>query len=281
MQSKPEVIIGGSAAAEGIPAFFCNCGVCENARNKGGREIRYRTTYRFGEEILVDFGPDVFHSQARHYGNLDTVKFVLVTHAHQDHFYPEQAAFHFPAFSNVAPDAFLTVVGSEPTRKLLYGNADSPPAQLADWQMRFMGIEPLKPLALPGIDATVVALPANHAPELKPVVYIVTLRGRTVLFCNDTGYLPEESWRFIESHRMRLDAAILDCTGCGKNWRDGHMGGETIMETLKRLEAAGYVDADTTKVVNHFSHNGGMSHEQLCHFFEPHGIAVGFDGMRC
>ena len=33
----------GTAAAEGIPALFCECAVCKEAREKGGRFIRTRS----------------------------------------------------------------------------------------------------------------------------------------------------------------------------------------------------------------------------------------------
>jgi phosphoribosyl 1,2-cyclic phosphate phosphodiesterase len=32
-------------------------------------------------------------------------------------------------------------------------------------------------------------------------------------------------------------------------------------------------------VVNHFSHHGQTLHEELCAWFAPHGIQVGYDGM--
>ena len=34
------------------------------------------------------------------------------------------------------------------------------------------------------------------------------------------------------------------------------------------------------KVVNHFSHNGNAMHAELCDFFEPKGIVVGYDGLE-
>ena len=36
----------GTGAAEGIPTPFCRCRVCENARKKGGKEVRMRSGFR-------------------------------------------------------------------------------------------------------------------------------------------------------------------------------------------------------------------------------------------
>ena len=33
----------GTAAAEAVPALFCECLFCENARKRGGREFRRRS----------------------------------------------------------------------------------------------------------------------------------------------------------------------------------------------------------------------------------------------
>ena len=35
--------IYGTCAAEGFPAMFCSCTVCENARKWGGKNIRTRS----------------------------------------------------------------------------------------------------------------------------------------------------------------------------------------------------------------------------------------------
>ena len=44
----------GTGAAEGIPDPFCRCPVCENARKKGGKEIRHRTMFRVNEELCIE-----------------------------------------------------------------------------------------------------------------------------------------------------------------------------------------------------------------------------------
>ncbi|MBQ8533797.1 MAG: hypothetical protein IJ462_03090 [Clostridia bacterium] len=46
----------GTAAAEGIPALFCQCETCEKARKTG--IIRSRAQAIIDDCILLDFGPD-------------------------------------------------------------------------------------------------------------------------------------------------------------------------------------------------------------------------------
>ena len=61
-----KVTILGSAAAEGIPAMFCNCRVCVEAWKNGGKDIRLRMAYKFNEHVRVDFGPDTQKRRKRH-----------------------------------------------------------------------------------------------------------------------------------------------------------------------------------------------------------------------
>ena len=46
----------GTGAAEGIPAIFCNCSICKNAKIIKGKEIRTRCQAIIDEEIIIDFG---------------------------------------------------------------------------------------------------------------------------------------------------------------------------------------------------------------------------------
>ena len=37
-----------------------------------------------------------------------------------------------------------------------------------------------------------------------------------------------------------------------------------------------YISNKTIEALNHFSHNGNATHAELCDFFEPKGIVVGY-----
>ena len=56
----------GTGAAEGIPAVFCHCGICEYARKQKGKEIRTRSQAIIDDLILIDFGPDTFAHTLRY-----------------------------------------------------------------------------------------------------------------------------------------------------------------------------------------------------------------------
>ena len=77
----------GTGAAEGIPAPFCRCEVCNEARRLGGKNIRLRSSFRLSEKIMIDLGADAV-VQAMRCGDLTDIEHVLVTHSHDDHLNP-------------------------------------------------------------------------------------------------------------------------------------------------------------------------------------------------
>lgn len=278
-----DIIICGSGAAEGIPAFFCECRVCREARERGGREIRGRTTYNFGGELHIDFGPDMLQAMQHHYPRLNKISHVLITHAHADHLSPMELMYHEKMFSNLADGSKLALYGTSPTEAMLKKYL---PGKKNEWfglecfGVEFRGVRAFEPFRIPELDAEVHPLKADHAIELDALIYIVTFRGRTVLFGNDTGYFPQETWDYLAAlNNIRLDVAILDNTGTRGPWRQGHMGAAAVIDVFTGLEKLGIADSDTIRVVNHFSHNSGSTHAELLDFYEPKGIVVGYDGL--
>ena len=79
----------GTGAAEQYPGLWCTCPYCTRARKLGGKNIRRTSSAHFAGDCLIDFPPETF-SQAEKYGiDLLASKLLLVTHSHEDHFYPQ------------------------------------------------------------------------------------------------------------------------------------------------------------------------------------------------
>ena len=294
---KPELLVLGSAAAEGVPALFCDCRVCREALARGGREIRSRTCYNFGGDVQIDFGPDSLQAWQRHFGVLRRMRHVLVTHAHEDHLQPSDLLYHSRGFAGVpALEGVLTIHGTAPTRRRMerefwLGNAESFETKLEKAMLAFHEFRPFDVFELADCGATVRTFSADHWDALQPCVILVTMRGRTAFVCNDTGWLPDASWEALAKLRgeVAVDVAVLDDTGMLKGapegpagegaWTRGHMSAPTILRFYDRLEELGLLAPDCVRAVNHFSHNGGSTHEELCAFYEPRGIVVGYDGL--
>jgi len=78
----------GTAAAEGWPGIFCNCPVCREAVRRGGKNIRSRSQALVDDSLLIDFPPDSYYHMIQYHVPMAAVQNILLTHAHQDHFYP-------------------------------------------------------------------------------------------------------------------------------------------------------------------------------------------------
>ena len=50
----------GTGAYEGIPALFCPCDTCREARKAGGAEIRSRSGALVDGTLKLDFPPDAY-----------------------------------------------------------------------------------------------------------------------------------------------------------------------------------------------------------------------------
>ncbi|HZJ87418.1 MAG TPA: hypothetical protein VFC75_04260, partial [Erysipelothrix sp.] len=101
----------GTAAAEGIPALFCKCDVCEHAQRVGGKEIRSRSQSLINDDLLIDFPGDTFMHKVYQGLQLEEIEHLLITHSHHDHFIPEDLMMRMVGYSGKI-DNKLTVYGN-------------------------------------------------------------------------------------------------------------------------------------------------------------------------
>ncbi len=54
----------GTAAAEAIPAVWCNCEVCKKIRKTRGKDVRTRSQVLINDDLMVDFSAGFVHAYA-------------------------------------------------------------------------------------------------------------------------------------------------------------------------------------------------------------------------
>jgi phosphoribosyl 1,2-cyclic phosphate phosphodiesterase len=265
----------GTAAAEGWPGLFCACDHCRRARLAGGRNIRTRSQAVIDDQLLIDFPPDTYLHVLQHGLDLTTVTHCLITHDHSDHLYPADLTMRSGAFAHRQTKDSLTIYATTPAcekiRPVLdnYRDENSPAAcQL---------IRPFEPFMAGSYH--VVPLKADHAPECEPVIFLISRNGRTILYGNDTGYFPEETWQYLMETAIHLDLVSLDCTALELDWRQGHMGLKACLEVKNRLLDNKLADDQTSFVITHFSHNGGLIHDELIPVAAKMDFSVAYDGL--
>ena len=268
----------GTAAAEGWPGLFCTCPICSHARAHGGKNLRTRTQALLDGEILLDFPPDTY-SHALSYGlDLSKIHTLLVTHSHMDHWFPTDLIHRHEHFGHGA-EGVLDVYGNEEVEKAFYQHILIPRFQRhpIDGVVHFHRTHGGDHIRAGEWEIT--AVPADHDKGEECLVYICEKGGKTVFYGHDTGVnLTDGAWDLIAKHHFSL--VSLDATMGLKTIGGYHMGLPDVEPLLKRMEELGCIGDKTVRVINHFSHNGEMTQEQLEAWGKERGILAAYDGME-
>jgi phosphoribosyl 1,2-cyclic phosphate phosphodiesterase len=268
------ILFLGTAAAEGIPTPFCTCPTCTHARKEGGRNVRMRTSALVNGDLLIDCGPDLFAAAQRFGVQLDRLETLLVTHAHGDHWQPDNLGFRHPTFCPT-PLTPLRVFGPGPVTRTLrtsqhwddLAEKGAMSVQTVRAGQRFHSGR-----------YQVTALPANHAGDQAALLYAVSDGARKLLYATDTGPLSERAWR-IAAREAPFDAVLMDET-VGRNRYREHQALETFLRDRQRFVDEGWLAEGARFVALHFSHQSNPPHDELVDYFSPRGVIVAYDGME-
>ncbi|MEG1676683.1 MAG: MBL fold metallo-hydrolase [Clostridia bacterium] len=267
----------GTAAAEGWPALFCRCESCQRAAQLGGKDIRTRAQAVVDDQLLLDFGPDTYlHSLYRGL-KLAQVHTVLVTHAHQDHFEPLELILRGEPYAHDSDPAPMTVYGCGEVKRLYERAMEQNDSPNLTKRVIFSEVSEFVPFqTVEGYWVT--PLLAKHDPAQKCLIYLVEKDGKSLLYAHDSGAFPSETWDCLQ--HKHLDIVSLDCT-MGMH-ADGqyHMGLPDAKKVRERMLAMGCATEYTQFAANHFSHNGGLTHAQLCAAAQKMGMLAAYDGLR-
>lgn len=268
----------GTAAAEAIPAPFCQCSVCSNARVQGGRNIRTRSQALVDDCILLDFPADTYLHTLRDNLRLYAISACLVTHNHSDHLYPAELECLTSWAAHRKEEKTFHLYGTNSVLCKIREQCPECDRLELDNLLYLHEIKPFEPFIVDGYHIT--PLEADHgAPE--SVIYMLEKDGKTILYAHDTGLLPQASMDYLDSARIHLDLVSYDCTNGLLEWDNrGHMGltGNVILR--EELTGMGLVSRETLHVINHFSHNGLAGYDELTAVGEKKGFIISYDGMK-
>ncbi|MEK3890067.1 MBL fold metallo-hydrolase [Bacillus sp. FSL K6-3431] len=268
-----KVHVLGTAAAEGFPNPFCTCNVCEKARKLGGRNIRSRTSVIIDDVLKVDYPPDSFFHAIRDQIDMTLIKDLLMTHTHYDHFNPGDLYNRIEGFAH-GIDYPLHIYGND---LAIQGFRQVLPSSQEGKRFAYHRVLPFKEIKTQ--TATVTPLLADHDKLETCLLYYIEKDGKKILYGNDTGWFPEETWEWLRG--KKIDLAILDCTGAfnGTKHSRNHMCIETVVEVQRIFKQEKIIENSGQIIATHFSHNSGFLHEEFEKAFNPYGIQVAYDGM--
>lgn len=258
----------GTAAAEGWPAVWCGCDACSRARAAGGKNVRTRSGALIDDDLKIDLPPDTYMQALRDGIELSKVRSLFITHTHADHYYLNELAMAFAPFAHERPP--LQIFGD---RWAIEGILEAFP----NWPQpeNLQVVEPYQMVDVEGTE--ILPLRAAHFPGRGGLNFIVRRGGKTLLYGMDSGWFPDDSWEAQQA--FRFDIVILDCTHGPIPAGAYHGGIDSVIATKERMLKDGTATDETIFVANHFSHNGGLLHEELEEQLSPHGILVAYDGL--
>lgn len=260
----------GTAAAESYPAPFCQCDNCRVARRNRGRDLRRRSALLVNDDLLLDFGPDVFQALQQFGLTAYRLRTLCLTHGHADHLAADNLYYRLEGFISQTSLPPLAILGPQDALDQVAGVLAP---RLEEARVRLVALVGGDEVQSDGY--TIRALPAHHGDgKRRCLVYLVGAKGRRFLYGTDTGPLPQQAWDMLAV--APPDLAILDAT-MGTGPGNGHMGMEQVIEAAARLRRLG--KPDMTIIAHHFSHQANPSYEELVRLYGAHDIRVSYDGM--
>lgn len=268
----------GTAAAEGWPAVFCNCEYCKKAKERGGRNLRTRSQALVNGDMLLDFPSDTYMHMLFNRLDISKVKYCFVTHSHTDHFVPTDILFRVEScYAHGMTEPRLDFFGNEAVMERFKHFVTDIDDELKGLPIGANLVRAFEPVRVG--DYEVTPLPAFHAPGENAFVYHIKQGGKALLYLHDTGILPESTMKYFENSGVRADLISYDCTYGALPSGGGHMGLDSVPVLRKELEKIGVSHNGTISVINHFSHNGMLIHDELVPEAERLGFITAYDGL--
>ena len=262
----------GTAAAEGIPGVFCNCDICTHAREHGGKNIRTRSQAIINDKYLVDFPMDSYAHSIKFNINFHEIDHILITHPHEDHFYPIDIEMRCPPYSHGNEGRLLNVYGPGSITQLY---PEFPNEQKKDY-VRLHHLKAFETYTIGELQVT--PMTALHSKSFECFIYLIEHQGRKLLYGHDSGFFPEETMNYLKNHLV--NCILCDTTFGNKFDGNNHMGVSDIIQLRKIMLEVGCADESTRFILTHLSHNGGLTHEQLEQVAVENGFLAAYDGFE-
>ena len=283
-------IILGTGASEAIPSPFCDCDVCNNAREKGGKERRTRCDFMIDEKNFIDYCPDIV-TQANDLGlHMAKLENIFLTHFHDDHL--DITDLCIMRSRNPGVEFTVNVYGSKAaldiTRDIAALYRPHPAADTPNPYFRhlnFIEIEPYVQIETGGIKVTpLMSSHVGYGENEMGYIYEVEKNGKTFLYATDTGWLDQNTWDYWTENCSKYDYIVIENTYGFRELPDyqrGHLDNKNLLMMLERMEELGKIDEKTPVYVTHMCHIAG-THEELERYFSETkwNIIVGYDYLR-
>lgn len=272
----------GTGAAEGIPAMFCDCELCEYVREKKGREIRHRASVIINDELIIDLGPDVFSVSAELGMNLKCVNYILLTHSHLDHtdiLSIVSSLFRYRK-NSTQRETNLKIVCTEYVAIHIRAGIKRMGITEQEFcdEVQVMVVTPGEKINLGRYSVEVI--PSNHDNKEQCVLYLISDGSKTLFYATDSKQYSPEKLLPQYKNKECIDIIISDCTFGKYTYPYGrHMGLEQNIKIKKEMEKCLMTTKEMRYFLTHITHNVKCSHNDLVKSAVPYGMEVAYDSQ--
>jgi len=222
--------------------------------------------------LLIDFGPDIFASCAQLGISLCDVEYLLITHSHLDHFDPTHLIMRARAFRLTTDLPEMTMVAGPS----IWTKWDQSGGSDQSSEIRRMPILPGRSVQLSGY--SIRSIQANHNSRIGDAMnYIIDDGNLTLLYASDSGVYEEHVWEQLQG--CRFDAVVMEGTIWNRDLGGEHLNEGDFARMLERLRGIGAISDRTVLIATHFSHQSVDPHEQLAEQVKRHGAHCAHDGF--
>ena len=268
----------GTAAAEGIPAIFCDCETCRRTKLLGGRNIRTRSQAIIDDKLLIDFPADTYAHYLKWNIPLDKIKACIITHSHSDHLYPAEIQMRSAGFAHISSGEPLTFYAAESGYNML---ADAGKKyNISENDIKLKLIKPFESFETE--EYVITPIKATHDEKSSPVIYAIEKDGKSLLYANDTSELCEESMACLKALERPFNVISLDCTEANRPIVPyiGHLNFNKCAVIRDEFIKDGIANDKTVFVLNHFSHNGiNVIYDDFEKIAGDKGFVTSYDGL--
>jgi phosphoribosyl 1,2-cyclic phosphate phosphodiesterase len=263
-----KVLLLGTGAADGIPAFHGNCRVCTYARENRGKDLRTRAAAVIDKVLKIDLGPDTLAQMHQNGLTASEWSALLFTHSDDDHFSFNELQYALYPFTDMDHLGFT-----------IYGNPNIVAVlreRYPEWPMEIFATKSFCPFG--HCEYKITPIRAKHLNGEDAQNFVIEKGGRKFIYATDTGLWEAPTWEFLKG--VAADAMVIECTdGFNPSGYEGHLSIESCVGVVERLRREGGLKGEARVVTTHHSHRGGATHAELEEALRPHGIEPGFDGM--
>lgn len=238
------------------------------------KDFRRNSCALVNDDLLIDIGPHAFHfaETKRDETLFDNVKNIIITHAHYDHFNPEN-------FKKVYERTGCTLWGNKACITSLSEAFGEEFAQ----SVKFVETTPLASYTVGNYNIT--ALYSNHAtpnPYEVTQMYLIEQNGRYLYYGTDSSWIPTRSWNLIKDKPINAFVTELTCGDLAPDdWRLFEHNTIDMLELMMRMfKKYGRFADDVKFYTTHMAVTLHKSHAEIEERLAPMDVTPAYDGLE-